>query len=115
MTYLHGETVVRHRAPGAVDAYSAEATELDWSSEVDTAFTGISVAPGPSFESAEAGRTRLDIDFTLYGPSGWDIKPVDEVTVRGHRCTVEGLAGDWSSPYTGRQPGSVVEVRRVAG
>lgn len=115
MTYPFGETVTRHRPTAEADPYSGENTDLDWDAAVDTDFTGIAVEPGPSAEAAEAGRSRLDVDFTLYGPFEWDIRPLDQVTVRGQRCTVEGARADWRNPYTGNEPGSVVEVKRVAG
>jgi hypothetical protein len=78
--------------------------------------TGVGVAPGASFEStAQAGRSRLDIDFTLYLPYDPDIRPLDRVVVRGNEYQVEGRVADWRNPFTGLEPGSVVEVRRVAG
>lgn len=115
MTYPFGETVTRQRAAAASDPYSDESTDLDWSAPDELEFDGVAVAPGPSAESAEVGRTRLDVDFTLYLPYGADIKPLDRVVVRGVTFDVEGVRDDWLNPFTGLRAGSVVEVRRAAG
>jgi hypothetical protein len=111
----YGETVTRQRATGETDPYSDEATELDWDSPDELAIDGVAVAPGASTESAEADRSRLDIEFTLYMPHGSDVKPLDRVVVRGTAYDVEGKPADWHNPFTGDEPGTVVEVRKVAG
>lgn len=111
----YGETVTRLRATGTTDPYSAESTDLSWASPDSLTIAGVAVAPGPSLESAEAGRSRLDVDFTLYLPYGADVKPLDRVVVRGGTYQVEGARSDWRNPYTGMEAGSVVEVKRVAG
>jgi hypothetical protein len=115
MSHPFGETVTRLRADALTDPYSDEETELSWDSPDELDIDGVAVAPGPSTESAETARSRLDIAFTLYLPHGADIKPLDRVVVRGTTYEVEGQAADWANPFTGAQPGTVVEVGRVAG
>lgn len=115
MTFFHGETVTRQRAAAATDPYSDDDTDLDWSDPDELPIDGVAVAPGPSLESAEAGRTRLDVDLTLYLPFGADVLPLDRVVVRGDTYSVEGSRDDWHNPFTGLDAGSVVEVRRVKG
>lgn len=113
--FTYGETVTRQRASATTDPYSNESTDLSWASPDELDISGVGIAPGPSTESAEAGRTRLDVDFTLYLPYGADVKPLDRVVVRGQTCEVEGSVQDWRNPFTGAEPGTVAEVRKVAG
>ena len=113
--FAYGETVTRLRATALTDAYSAESTDVSWTSPDSLTIDNVGVAPGSSAESAEAGRARLDIDFTLYLPYDADVKPLDRIVVRGLTCEVEGKPQQWANPFTGAQPGTVVEVRKVAG
>lgn len=113
--FAYGETVTRLRATGSTNAYSGEATDLLWTSPSSLTIENVAVAPGSSAESVEAGRARLDIDFTLYLPYDADVKPLDRIVVRGLTCEVEGKPQQWANPFTGAQPGTVVEVRKVAG
>lgn len=113
--FQHGETITRLRPGATEDVYSDENTELSWATPSSLDIANVAVAPGPSAESVEADRSRLDIDFTLYLPYGADVKPLDRVVVRGNTYEVEGNRSDWRSPYTSSSVGSVVQVRRVAG
>lgn len=113
--YAHGETVTRQRPTAVLDPYSGETTDLSWTTPDTLDIEGVAIQPGPSAESVETDRSRLDIDYTLYMPYGADVAPIDRLVVRGDVCTVEGKPADWRNPYTGSEPGTVVEVRRVAG
>lgn len=114
-TYAFGETVTRQRATAGTDPYSGEATALDWTAPDELVISGVAVAPGGFSEFATPDRTRVDIDFTLYSDFQADIEPLDRVIVRGLTCEVVGKRQDWRNPFTGNEPGSVVEVRKVAG
>lgn len=113
--HAFGETVTRQRATATTDPYSGEATDLSWDDPDELAIEGVAVAPGATAETAEADRERLDIEFTLYLPYGADVKPLDRVVVRGTAYDVEGKPADWRNPFTGSEPGTVVQVRRVGG
>lgn len=115
MRHPHGETITRLRAAAILDPYSGEATDLVWTSPSSLAIKGVAIAPGPTSESAEADRSRLEVRLTLYLPYGADVKPLDRVIVRGETYEVEGGRTDWRNPYSGSEPGSVVEVKRDAG
>lgn len=109
-SFPFGETVTRQRA-----SLSADETELDWSDPDELVIAGVGVAPSTSTESEQTSRSRLDVGFTLYLPFGADVEPLDRVIVRGATFNVQGARSDWQNPFTGAEPGSVVEVRRTAG
>lgn len=113
--HAYGETVTRQRATATTDPYSGEATDLSWADPDELAIDGVAVAPGAFVDNATPDRTRVDIDFTLYGPFEADIEPLDRVVVRGLTCEVVGKRQDWRNPFTGTQAGCVAEVRKVAG
>lgn len=115
MKFLYGETVTRLRATAGTDPYSGEDTVLDWSDPDELVITGVAVAPGAFIENAIPDRTRVDIEFTLYGEYGADITPLDRVVVRGLTCEVVGQPQDWPLPFSGGRAGAAIEVRKVAG
>lgn len=110
-----GETITRQRATASADPYSGEDTDLSWSSPVEVSIDDVAVEPVFQSETLEVGRERVDIDLRLYLPYGADVQPLDRVVVRGSTFEVNGARGDWRNPFTGEEPGSVVECRRVAG
>jgi head-tail adaptor len=115
MTFAHGETVTRQRATATTDPYSGEDTDLSWADPDETDIENVAVEPVSAFEAAEVGRERVDIDLRLYLPYGADVMPLDRVLVRGGTFEVQGARADWRNPYTGSEPGSVVECRQVVG
>lgn len=115
MRHPHGEIITRLRADATTEPYSDEASDLSWASPSSLYISGVAIAPGPSAESVEVDRSRLDVDYTLYLPYGADVKPLDRVVVRGETYEVEGIRADWRNPFTGAEAGSVVEVKRVSG
>jgi head-tail adaptor len=115
MSLPHGETVTRLRATAAADPYSGENTDLDWSDPVELAITGVAVEPVSVSEQVEDGSTQVIVDARLYVPYQADVLPLDRVVVRDQTFTIEGSRLDWRNPYSGDTPGSVLEVRRVAG
>ena len=110
-----GETITRQRGTAVADPYSGESTDIDWTDPDELNITGFAVAPGAFVENAAPDRTRVDIEFTLYGPYAADIEPLDRVIVRGQTCEVVGKRQDWRNPFTGSESGCAVEVRKVAG
>ena len=44
------------------------------------------------------------------------VSPEDEMTVRGERFRVDGaVSGDWVNPFTGRNPGAEIRLKKVTG
>lgn len=115
MTLPHGETVTRLRATASANPYSGESDSLDWNDPDELTITGVAVEPTSTRELPEVGSDTLTIDFRLYVPYQADILPQDRLVVRGDTYSVEGSRLDWRNPYTGDTPGSVLDVRRVAG
>ena len=111
----HGETVTRLRATASADPYSGENTDLDWTDPDELAITGVAVEPVSVSEQVEDGSERLLVDARLYVPYQADVLPLDRLVVGTQTFTVEGARLDWKNPYSGDTPGSVLEVRRVAG
>lgn len=115
MNLPHGETVTRLRAAAALDPYSNEATVLDWDDADELDIDGVAVEPVSVSEQVDDSGARLVIDARLYVPYQADVHPLDRLVVRSETFTVEGARLDWRNPYSGDTPGSVIEVRRVAG
>lgn len=72
-------------------------------------------AVAPSFENEDQVTfgTLPVSGLRLYNRSVVDLRPDDEVTVRGNVWKVVGDAASWRSPYSGFE-GTVVSVARVA-
>jgi hypothetical protein len=69
-------------------------------------------------QSSEAvyGRDTVIVGRTLIAPYGTVINPVDRFTLAdGLTYEVDGVAGVWSSPFTGYQAGVEVALKRVTG
>lgn len=112
---MFGESIVRQRGTATTNVYSGASDGLSWTSPSTQTITGVAVAPAGTQEPFEVGRAPVDSDLTLYLPHGADVRPLDRVVVRGVTYEVQGERADWSNPYTGAGPGSVVQVRKVAG
>lgn len=111
MTFAHGETVTRLRAPLVTDPYSSDATERDWSNAAELNIPNCGVAASGSVEPLEAARQAVDSDFDLYLPTGTDVTAQDRLRVRGLVCEVVGRPFAWQSPLTGWQPGVVAHCK----
>lgn len=110
-----GETITRQRATATANVYSGVSDGLSWTSPTEATITGVAVAPAGTSEPLEVGRASVDSDLTLYLPHNADVRPNDRVIVRGITYEVQGERADWANPYTTNAPGSVVQVRKVAG
>lgn len=108
-----GETVSRIRAPLVGDRYGNQVRDWDNATRVD--IPGCGVAPRTSGEETEQGRQGVIVGIAVYAPAGTDIGPHDRLDVRGEVYEVDGEVADWRSPFTGWQPGIVVNLRRVEG
>lgn len=116
MLFAHGVTVTRLRAPLVADPYSGAATKRDWSAAVSVSIEGCAVAPGGSSEVQGVNREQVTTEPTLYAPYGADVLPWDRILdPDGVTWEVVARGGDWRSPFTGWEAGSVFPLRRVEG
>jgi hypothetical protein len=114
MDFPYGETVQVLTAGTKIDPYSNEAVE-DWSTPTSVDVAGVAIEPRPSGEPLQDARNQVTSGFTLYMPPGTSITSANRVTVRGGTYNVLGDPAVWRSPFTGWEPGVVVQVERSEG
>lgn len=115
MDFPYGETVTVLTAGTTTDPYSGE-TVPSWDetpTSVDVA--GVGVEPRPSGEPLQDARNQVTSGFTLYFPPGATVTPQNRVIVRGGTYDVLGEPAEWVNPFTGWNPGTVVQVERSEG
>ena len=110
-----GETVTRIRPVPVLDPYSGEVTGSTWTNAPELPIIGVAVEPRPSSEPVQDARNATVSAFTLYLPPDSDITPADRVIVRGVVYDVDGDTADWVNPFTGANPGMVIQTKRVSG
>lgn len=115
MKFAHGETVTRLRATTVLDPYSGEVTGLSWETPDELPIPQVGIEPRPSTEPVQLARNSVVSGFTLYVPTGSDIKAADRMQVRGTIYDVDGDVADWHNPFTGWAAGMVVQTKKVAG
>jgi hypothetical protein len=71
------------------------------------------IAPRTSAERVDSRSPAVITGLTVYGPLV-AIKATDRLVINGDTYEVEGVPGDWSSPFTGWQPGIEVAVVRAS-
>jgi hypothetical protein len=109
-----GETVTRIRRgeQTGTDPYG----EPVYGPATETPVPGAAFDPGGSVEPVEPGRTAVvTMPRLLFRDSIPDIVADDQVRVRGLAYDVVGDPALWVSPYTGREAGLVVELKRTGG
>lgn len=112
--YPYGVTVTRLRATQTTNGYGN--TELSWDNPHRLDFPGCAVAPRTEDEERERGRQGVIIGWTVYIPQvPADVRFDDRMEIPAGVFEVEGDPGPWHNPYTGHQPGTVVNLRRVDG
>ena len=115
MDFPHGETVTVLTGTPVTDPYSGEQTGTDWNNPAAIDVSGVAVEPRPSQEPIQDARNAVTSGFTLYMPPGVVVGPANRVTVRGATYDVLGEPALWRSPFTGWEPGIVVQVGRTEG
>lgn len=116
--FAAGQTLVRLRAPLAFDAYSAQATALDWPHAVETSIAGFGLDPGISAEASTVSREQITTRPTLYwlGSDAPDVVASDRMRdASGSVWEVVGNRADWCNPLTGWVGGSSWPLERVEG
>jgi hypothetical protein len=114
VNFPYGETVQVLTAGTTTDPYSGQSAS-DWTSPTSVDVPGVAVEPRPSGEPLQDARNQVVSGFTLYMPAGAIITAANRVVVRGATYNVLGEPAVWHSPFTGWEPGIVVQVERSEG
>lgn len=107
-------TVTQRTVTTTTDAYGNESTVT-----TDAAWEWGIIAPRTSTERVEPHAPAVVTAATIYGPGGATIDSDDLLIISGHSPAmdgtwqVEGIPGDWKSPYTDWHPGIEVAVKRA--
>jgi hypothetical protein len=111
MLFTHGETLTLiTRSPAGRDA---DGNQTYTSTETDVA--GCPVWPRSSSERVQGQDTVID-GLTTVLPVGTDVSAIDAIRLTGGETyEVDGQPGTYSSPFTGLNPGIVVQLTKVAG
>jgi hypothetical protein len=114
VNFPHGESVAVLTAGTVTDPYSGE-TMPDWSTATEVTIDGVAVEPRPSQEPVQDARNAVVSGYTLYLPAGAQIDAQARVRVRGEVYEVLGDPAAWRNPFTGWEPGVVMQVGRTEG
>lgn len=98
-------------AAGAVDAHG---NDIESWSEV-ALLTGCAFDPGSTSEPRLPGQERVIVEPTLYAAYDAPVEPRDRLVIRDLTYEVEGVARRWENPFSGRQLGCVITLRKVDG
>lgn len=109
-TFPYGERVTIHH-PGTVSGETNAYGSSEPGPGTDEVVV-VAVAPGATSEQTVAQST-VSVAFTLYVPAGVTVEADARITVRGDTFEVHGEPAEWSNPFTGWVPGSVVELVRA--
>lgn len=113
MRFPFGESVILHRFKENSRNAHGQLTKVF---HPDETVPRVAVAPSRSDEPSDGLAERTVSMVSLYVEPGLNVKPQDEITVRGQRFGVDGaVAGDWVSPFTGWTPGAEIRLKRVTG
>jgi len=107
-----GVVTVNRRARGDVDDYGNDTWTV--TSETLTGCAWWDSRYGAGTENVQA-RDTVTTGLTLALPYGTVIAPTDEVVIAGVSYEVDGESGQWRSPMTGTEFGTVVALKRVTG
>lgn len=108
-----GETVQILSPATTTDAYNN--TVEDWTTPTETPVEDVGVEPRPSTEDNRDARNAVTSGFTLYMPAGSVVTAKNRIRVRGDDYAVDGEPAEWRNPFTGWEPGLVVQTKRMEG
>lgn len=108
-----GEAVILHRFKEHSRNAHGQTTKVFYPNET---VNGAAVAPYGVTEPDDGLAERVTFDLKVYIGPGMGVSPEDEMTVRGERFRVDGaVSGDWVNPFTGRNPGAEIRLKKVTG
>jgi hypothetical protein len=83
---------------------------------VETPWGPCAVAPRTSTERADSRAPAVVTGLTVYGPPPpVELTAAAQLRIDGDLYDIEGLPGDWRSPFTDWHPGVEVAVKRASG
>lgn len=109
MLFPHGRVVTLIRG-GTVDQYGNPTEGTD---RID--IPGCAVAPRTSTDTTDRGRSGVVVGLSVYLPAGADVQPGDGFEIDGVAWQIEGVPGEWTSPFTGWAAGIEVALSRGEG
>lgn len=113
MSFAHGLTVSVLPNAAAVDKYG----DTDDAAPTPASWGPVAVAPRTSAERADSRSPAVVTGLTIYGPTR-TFGAKDQITIATGQYAgtwqVEGIPGDWQSPFTGWAPGVEVAVTRAS-
>lgn len=115
MTFTFGESI-SYTVPGAATGLYDEQGNPTYAASTTTAVTGVGVAPLASDEVTESFGPRSITGYMLMLPYGTTIPSDRLVTVRGDsgwQVQAGSQDSDWRNPFTDKEHGTVVTVRRA--
>ena len=78
--------------------------------------TGCAVAPRQTSDTGERATDGAIERLTVYCPDrGADVNPTDQLVIDGTVYDIDGFPQRWTSPYTGWEPGCVIDISRKVG
>jgi hypothetical protein len=107
MDFPHGVMVTLRSVTTTTDD-NGDAT----TATVESQWGPCAVAPRYAAEQADPRSTPVIVGKVVYGPSV-AIDSDDQLVIDGEAWQVDGLPGEWVSPFTGWAPGIEVPVKRA--
>jgi hypothetical protein len=114
MHFAHGVTLtIRTGVESEVDEYG----DTTVTAPTDTTWGPCALAPRTSTERADNRTPAVVTALTIYGPQPGPTSGARVVIPSGTYAgtwEVEGIPGEWTSPFTGWAPGVEVAVKRAS-
>lgn len=109
-TFTFGESVTLHTR--GVTGQDGDGNDVY--GDTATTLTNIPVWPRASSELTQ-GEDLLITGLSALLPADTSVRGIDKVTVYGDSYEVDGEPGRYMSPFTGLEPGVLVNLTRVTG
>jgi hypothetical protein len=108
--FPYGVMVTVLSSTETVDKYG----DTDAAAATSSLWGPCAVAPRTTAERVDSRSPAVITGLTVYGPRV-TLKASDRLVINGDTYEIDGIPGDWSSPFTGWQPGIEVAVVRASG
>lgn len=107
MDFAHGVTITVRSVTTTTDPLGNTSEVV-----VEESWGPCAVAPRYATESTDPRVPPVIVGKTIYGPTR-DLDSDDRLVIDGTEWQVDGLPGEWTSPFTGWAPGMEVPVKRA--